>query len=429
MRPIEDLRLDQRLRERLGQPFSRRINVFAKVRMVNEAFAADFQLLSKLAQVGFHHVPVRMDKGIETENEIYRRVGNHRQGATIIQVAADMRMTRKTLLARFDTLIRFINSQQLVAVILQIMRPSSEPRPDFQNRVRGQALANPRKNCASPLRGRAAPRLRPFLARLSPIVLHLIEWLGAESNRRHVDFQSTALPTELPSLLPMKFGFYLKAINSLVGSILAFSASKTIFDAIKRPTLRVLEYPHSKTHPFYLDLRPFNKGRRFFKTKAEAERLRQITTLERHGREAVGLSPAELSAIIQARKELAKHGKTIEDATAFYLDHLERIRRCNVNVADLAKEVVEAKRKDGMSTTYIADLKKRLARFSADFGERKIAAITVEELDNWLRALPGSPKSRANYRANVGVLNPPEIFTVDELRSLLMFVTTRKLFS
>jgi hypothetical protein len=27
------------------------------------------------------------------------------------------------------------------------------------------------------------------------------EWLGAESNRRHVDFQSTALPTELPSLL------------------------------------------------------------------------------------------------------------------------------------------------------------------------------------------------------------------------------------
>jgi hypothetical protein len=25
-------------------------------------------------------------------------------------------------------------------------------------------------------------------------------WLGAESNRRHEDFQSSALPTELPSL-------------------------------------------------------------------------------------------------------------------------------------------------------------------------------------------------------------------------------------
>jgi len=68
----------------------------------------------------------------------------------------------------------------------------------------------------------------------------------------------------------------------------------------------------------------------------------------------------------------------------------------------------------------------------------------VEELDNWFRNLPLSPKSRANYRANVGVLfsyafkrriidhnpilhtarpklvdKPPEIFSVDELRALL----------
>src|SRR5437868_6569640 len=215
---------------------------------------------------------------------------------------------------------------------------------------------------------------------------------------------------------------------------------------MKRPTLRVLEYRHSKTHPWYLDLRPFNRGRKFFKTKAEAEaeRLRQITTLERHGREAVGMPPGELSAIIQARQRLAKHGKTIDDAAAFYLDHLERIRRCNVTVAQLVEEVLAAKRKDGLSPTYIADLKKRLARFSADFGERPIAAISVEELDNWLRNLDCGPKSRANFRANIGVLfsyatrprmlgsnpilhiarpklpeNPPEIFTVDELTALL----------
>ena len=69
---------------------------------------------------------------------------------------------------------------------------------------------------------------------------------------------------------------------------------------MKRPTLRVLEYRHSQTHPWYLDLRPFNRGRKFFKTKAEAEaeRLRQITTLERHGREAIGLPAGELSAIV-----------------------------------------------------------------------------------------------------------------------------------
>jgi hypothetical protein len=80
------------------------------------------------------------------------------------------------------------------------------------------------------------------------------------------------------------------------------------------------------------------------------------------------VAPGELSAIIQARKKLAKYGKTIDDAATFYLDHLERIRRCNVTVSDLAKEVWEAKREDGMSATYIGDLKKRPATFCADFG-------------------------------------------------------------
>ena len=215
---------------------------------------------------------------------------------------------------------------------------------------------------------------------------------------------------------------------------------------MKYPTLRVLEYRHSQTHPWYLDLRPFNRGRKFFKTKAEAEaeRLRQITTLARHGRAAVGLPQRVLSDFIAARDKLAEYDKTINDAVGFFVDHLERVRRCKTTVEQLAEEVLEAKRKDGRSIDYIADLKLRLRRFCRDFGSRGIAEITVEELDNWLRALPGSPKSRANYRANIGVLfsyatrrrmldsnpilhtakpklpdNPPEIFSVDELASLL----------
>src|SRR5439155_3218334 len=87
--------------------------------------------------------------------------------------------------------------------------------------------------------------------------------------------------------------------------------------------------------------------------------------------------------------------------------------------------------------------------FCVDFGQRGIAGITVEELDNWLRNLDCSPKSRANFRANVGVLfsyaerrrmidsNPilrtarpklidkaPEIFSVDELAALLNAAST-----
>jgi integrase len=221
---------------------------------------------------------------------------------------------------------------------------------------------------------------------------------------------------------------------------------------MKRPKLQVHEYRHSKTHPYYLDLRAFGQGRKFFKTKAEAEaeRLRQLTLRERGGREAVGLPLNELSAIVQARKKLAAHGRTLTEAAAFFLDYLERIRRCNVTVAELAREVVEAKRKDGRAPMYVADLKKRLARFCADFGKRPIAAITVEELDNWLRGLDCSPKTRMNFRANVGVLFsyaerrrmidsnpilrtarpklidlPPEIFAVDQLTALLNAASSR----
>ena len=67
----------------------------------------------------------------------------------------------------------------------------------------------------------------------------------------------------------------------------------------------ILPYHHHSKYKFVLDLRAFGKGRKFFKTRAEAnaERLRQLTTLERHGREAIGLSPRELSDFITAKKQ------------------------------------------------------------------------------------------------------------------------------
>lgn len=195
-----------------------------------------------------------------------------------------------------------------------------------------------------------------------------------------------------------------------------------------------------------VDLRAFGNGRKFFKRKneAEAECTRQRTLLERHGREALGLSTREMSDFISARNRMAEYGKTIADAVAFFADHQERVLRCKTTTTELAKEVVKAKAKDRCSPSYIADLELRLRIFCQDFGQRPIASIDVEELDNWLRELPGSPKSRANYRANVGVLfsyatkrrmipfnpilhtakpklidKPPEIFAVDELRGLL----------
>jgi integrase len=184
----------------------------------------------------------------------------------------------------------------------------------------------------------------------------------------------------------------------------------------------------------------------FFKTRAEAdaEAMRQKTLLERHGREAIGLSQREMSDFITAKRRLAEYGESINDAIEFRIDHLERVRRHGITVAQLADEVVEAKRRDGRSEVYLRDLRYRLSKFVQDFGARPIAGITVDELDNWLRALPYSPQSRTNYRTIVGLLfsyaesrgiidrnlilrtakpklvdRPPAIFAVDELRALL----------
>src|SRR4029434_489650 len=93
-----------------------------------------------------------------------------------------------------------------------------------------------------------------------------------------------------------------------------------------KPSLKVLPYRHHPKFKFVLDLRAFKKGRKFFKTRteAEAEALRQRTLLERHSRIAVGLSQRELSDLIHARDRLAGYGKKITDAVDFLFDHFMR---------------------------------------------------------------------------------------------------------
>jgi hypothetical protein len=114
---------------------------------------------------------------------------------------------------------------------------------------------------------------------------------------------------------------------------------------MKKPKIEVREYRNSKTgelyrppYKFLVDLRAFGKGRKFYKTRAEAEaeRLRQQTLLERHSRDAIGLSQREMSDFITLRNKLAEYGKNINDAGDFFVDHLERVRRCKTTVAQLA---------------------------------------------------------------------------------------------
>jgi hypothetical protein len=80
--------------------------------------------------------------------------------------------------------------------------------------------------------------------------------------------------------------------------------------------LKVLPYRHHPKYKLVLDLRAFGKGRKFSRhaPRPDAERLRQITLLKRHIREAIGLSQREMSDFITAQGKLAECGETISDA-------------------------------------------------------------------------------------------------------------------
>ena len=118
---------------------------------------------------------------------------------------------------------------------------------------------------------------------------------------------------------------------------------------MKKPRIEVREYRNSKTgelyrppYKFRLDLRAFERGCKFFKTRAEAdaEATRQKTLLERHSREAIGLSQREMSDFIEAKRSA---------------------RMAALN--------------------FCSDLRNILAIFCQDFGKRPIAGITVEKLE------------------------------------------------
>jgi hypothetical protein len=142
--------------------------------MMNEAFAADFQFIPQFAQIRFDHVAVGMHEGIKTKNEIHRGIGNHRQRATIIEIAPHVRFSSETPATCFDAFAGAVDDRELLTIIFKIMRPSSKAGRDFQDRPSWQAISNTREDGARPLRGGTAPRLGPFLACAFPIVFRLL---------------------------------------------------------------------------------------------------------------------------------------------------------------------------------------------------------------------------------------------------------------
>jgi len=171
---------------------------------------------------------------------------------------------------------------------------------------------------------------------------------------------------------------------------------------MRRHKIKVRKYsdgnrPHLK---FVVNYREAGKRKRsFFEIKEQAASFASFKNAElvRNGR-AHAEFPAVLRVMAQSATERLKpFGKTIRDAVDHYVQFLKASEK-SCSAAQLVKELVAAKEKDGASQRHVSDLRSRLNIFANKFNGQAVATITSAEIDDWLRSLNVSRVTRNHYR-------------------------------
>jgi putative DNA primase/helicase len=118
------------------------------------------------------------------------------------------------------------------------------------------------------------------------------------------------------------------------------------------------------------------------------------------------------------------------------------------SIEGLVSEYQQSRRRAGLSHVHLLDLNYRLGRFVRDFGAEPVRALSPEAIEDWLHGLALGPKSYNNFRSRLSALfsygcarhyldsnpvaavalvkvvaEPPEIFTPEELSSVLYFAS------
>ncbi len=225
-----------------------------------------------------------------------------------------------------------------------------------------------------------------------------------------------------------------------------------------RTPILIVKPSKSKTSPWMIDGLRINGERKrpFFKTKtaADLELIRIKTKMAREGQDALNLSDSLRLMALQGERTLKPYEKTIADAVSFYVKHLEATKK-SITVRALADKYLGFQKSHNRSQVHQRDLRSRYDRFCLTFGDRLVHEVTSTEIEKWLFALNVAPKTFNNYRDRIGFLfgyaikhgylekdtnpvderidkmpeddGPVEIFTVDEVSSMLGHATAELL--
>jgi integrase len=143
---------------------------------------------------------------------------------------------------------------------------------------------------------------------------------------------------------------------------------------------------------------------RQFSSEAEAQTAFDLAYAQNmnHGLKAGSLGAKERGDAIAALDILRPFSVSLADAANYYRIHHTNIREKLVK--DAVRELLAAKKQDGLSVRYQKDLRNRLERFESSFGTRKIAEVSVDEIEDWLRNLSLGPLSRNTFWLRLSVL-------------------------
>lgn len=157
----------------------------------------------------------------------------------------------------------------------------------------------------------------------------------------------------------------------------------------------------------------------------------------------VALTEAQQFEASECFERLAVRGRSLREATDFFLAHLSTTER-SIPLADLFKEVEKAKEADGVEAVTLAPYRSRMKRFAEAHSGALASDMTASKIERWLRENLTAPRTRNNFRRDlrssfahalkhgyvsenpvVGVAKakesdiPIEALTVQEVRALL----------
>jgi integrase len=160
------------------------------------------------------------------------------------------------------------------------------------------------------------------------------------------------------------------------------------------PYVRRRVYPNGSVG-WIVDARTKTGGeRKTFGTEQAAATFAQQCRVERENNGVASFGNAEL----------ARYGKSVHDAIAFYLAHLRKLEASRPVREIVAAFLLEKEKLDKRSDRYLGDARTRLERFIEVFGDRLISSLTAEEITGWLDALGVGVVTRNTFRRRLSAV-------------------------